>query len=225
MIRVYSLLLVTFLLISCGKETAEISGNWLEMKITDSQGRSVQGAEIYLYKDKIDWANFENPVTGPFYSDASGTAYIKGLDRGMYFFNIAEGEKNNRFTKYILDKPVKIDAITRTEVVIRPLTTWEGYLSGGSSRKWKLLRLKTLDGTPFLDYPVITDMLADGRWYDSNGRLGLWWFSKDEKKIFYDYNASGAIVESKMVELRDDYFKARIDFFGIAMLIEMVPEE
>jgi hypothetical protein len=110
-------------------------------------------------------------------------------------------------------------------VIIRPLTTWEGYLSGNSSRKWKLLRLKTLNGAPFLDYPVITDMLADGKWYDSNGRLGLWWFSKDEQKIFYDYNASGAIVASKMIELRDDFFKARIDFFGITMIIEMVPEE
>ena len=115
------------------------------------------------------------------------------------------------------------DGVIEEEFQLRGPTEWERIISGGDHLVWKLAPLMTPQGVPFLDYPVDTDMFIDGRWLDSNGRLGLWWFNENETKIFYDYATSGAVVESRMISLTEELFKAEIDFFGIRMLIEMHP--
>jgi predicted protein tyrosine phosphatase len=88
MIRILFLLVTAFTVYSCSKEETTITGNWLEMKVTDSRGLPVQNAEIHLYRDIVEWANYVNPIAGPYYSGSNGVALIKGLDRGIYYFNV-----------------------------------------------------------------------------------------------------------------------------------------
>jgi len=216
-----SLSLLLLLLSSCSKDTIETTT--LEIWVKDESGRPVPDAKVTLHRDKLDWANWDNALDTAF-TDTRGRVLFTEIQPLQYYFNVTSGEETNRYTVHNLpDKARKLQT-NKANVRIRPFTTWEKYMGGESHVAWKLLALQTANGVPFFDYPVVTDMYLDGRWYDSNGRLGLWWFSPNEKQIYYDYAASGAIVASDMLELTPDYFKAKIDFFGIVMIIEMVPE-
>lgn len=214
--------LLTLILLSCNKE--DKVSTVLQITVVDTLGNAVPNAEVWLYRYRDFWSEHTKSIAGPLYTDSKGVISIPNLDNVIYYFWVHKDHAHNDFTVYNTEKALKTNNINTYTVKIRPLTTWETYLSGGSSKKWKLLKLKAPDGTPLLDYPVLTDMHSNGTWYDSNGRLGLWWFNENERKIYYDYAATGAVVESKMISLSNDYFQAEIDFFGIKMQIEMVPE-
>jgi hypothetical protein len=217
------ILVFSFLAVSCSKvEDTDDKGS-LEFQVNDEAGLPVHGAKVTLHRDKQDWANWSN-ATDSAITDARGVVIFSPIQSLQYYFNVTIGERTNRYTVHNLaDKARKLQ-VNKVNVVVRPYTEWEKYMGGTFHVAWKLLKLQTANGVPFFDYPVVTDMYLDGRWFDSNGRLGLWWFSPNEKKIFYDYAASGAVVTSDMIELTPDYFKAKIDFFGIVMIIEMIPE-
>lgn len=208
-------------IIACKK--AELLTTSLKIHVVDTLGQNVADAKVYLHKNKDSWASWRNPIDS-IYTNAYGDALFNNLsDTVRYYFNITSGESTNRFTKYKLTNKLLAFEENKLTVAIRPYTEWEKIMGGNAHLKWKLLKLKNINGVPFFDYPVITDMYMDGRWYDSNGRLGLWWFSADNKKIYYDYAATGAVVESEMINLTPALFEAKINFFGIIMLIDMVP--
>lgn len=215
-----AILLLALLLLGC--EKTELSPARFRFTVRDEDGQPVANAKIVFHPNQTAWAR-QTGATDSVYTDANGEVFIPSTPEGVIYFNITSGERHNRFTtwKYGAKRPGFGD--TRIDVTIRPYTEWERILGGGDHLAWKLLKLKNEDGVPLFDYPVVTDMYMDGRWYDSNGRLGLWWFSPDESRIYYDYAQTGAVVASDMIELRDDFFQARIDFFGIVMIIEMAP--
>ncbi len=216
------LLLISAALLSCSKE--DKVSTVLQLMVTDTSGNVVPNAEVWLYRYRNYWSENTKAISGPIYTDNNGVVSIPNLEDVIYYFWVHKGDANNHFTVHHTEKALKTNNVNTFNVKIRPLTTLEHNMTGDGSKVWKLLKLKTPDGTPLFDYPVLTDMRSNGTWYDSNGRLGLWWFSDNEKKMYYDYAATGAIVESKILELTEDYFQAEIDFFGIRMQIEMVPE-
>lgn len=205
--------------LACEKNDAAI----LEARVVDQAGQPVKGAEVTLYATRLDWAGYDQPASQTAVTDQDGIAVVEAISNGRFFVNISAGNQHNRFGKIRTELPLETGRRIKETFAVRPPTAWEEILSGGANKRWSLAPLMTPDGQPFLDYPVDTDMYIDGRWYDSNGRLGLWWFSADETRIFYDYATSGAVVSSKMISLTETLFRAEIDFFGIRMLIEMYP--
>lgn len=206
--------------ISCGKSESAS----LEVRIVDEAGSPVANAEVNFYRERNEWAAYENGIfSDPLVTDAQGTVRVELPPGNKYFVNVISGERNNRFGKKRTDGQITEGETLKETIAVRPPTEWERILSGGDHLVWRLAPLMTPGGDPFLDYPVDTDMYIDGRWLDSNGRLGLWWFNEDETKIYYDYATSGAVVASEMVSLTPELFRAKIDFFGIVMLIDMYP--
>jgi hypothetical protein len=195
----------------------------LELMVVDQAGLPVKDAAVTLHKTKTDWAEYLNEVNTTVRTNENGMATIQHMPDGKYFVNIIKGNETNRYLKNRTTQMLFDGNKVAETFTVRPYSEWEKILSGNDHIVWTLAPLMTPSGEPFLDYPVDTDMYLDGRWYDSNGRLGLWWFSDDESKIFYDYSASGAIVASDMISLTPELFKAKIDFFGFEMLIEMYP--
>jgi hypothetical protein len=216
---IFCVLIMSATLSGCFKE--EFSS--LELTVVDQAGLPVEAAEITLHETKTDWAEYLNEVITSVRTDENGKVLIKDLPDGKYFVNIKKENQTNRYLKNRTTELLFDGNQVAETFTIRPYSEWEQILSGGDHIVWTLAPLMTPSGEPFLDYPVDTDMYLDGRWYDSNGRLGLWWFSDDESKIFYDYATSGAVVASDMISLTPELFKAKIDFFGIQMLIEMYP--
>jgi hypothetical protein len=219
MIRALFLIVASLLLCTSCFNNAQPS---VAVLVLDESGMPVAGARVALHLTRLDWADYKDPAAETT-SDTNGLAVLEAVQSGKYFVNISKSGSNNRFGKNRTESRLEEDVLVEETFQIRPPTPWERFLGGQDHRIWTLAPLMTPQGQPFLDYPVDTDMFIDGRWLDSNGRLGLWWFNESETKIYYDYATSGAVVESRMISLTEDLFQAEIDFFGIRMRIEMFP--
>lgn len=193
----------------------------LTLTVKDEFGNPVSGALVTIHGEKEPWMNKKKALFDAVTTDANGQVTIDHLPEKIIYYNVEKGERNNRFTRTFFTADTLRNAQSYEEnVVIRPIAANEilfsRSLAGVTPKKWLITKLELAENFPDLHYPVRTDMYDDGRWLDSNGRYGLWWFEDDET-IIYDYFSSGGIVESTIIELTDQKFVADINFFGITI--------
>lgn len=98
-------------------------------------------------------------------------------------------------------------------------------LAGREGRKWAITST-VLNGNALPLNGVVSTMLPDGTWTDSNGLRGKWRLSDDRSRIIYDYERYKMTVHCKLLELAENKMVVEFEdvFAGTVMTMEPVAE-
>ena len=93
--KILFLIVFAFFALQANDAQAQFSTK-LRLTVLDKLGNAVEGAEVTLFKTKLDYEKETNPVKPTTYTDEKGRVTFKKLEAIAYYVVVRKGEMTNQ---------------------------------------------------------------------------------------------------------------------------------